>query len=108
MRSSRCGAPHLPAGEDALRAQALRARRGLGAFPELAVRYPRPSIDRESAETHNLKWVTPAPPFEAHDSGQDTFAKGACFHSLAHDEPPRLDFYRARAVDGMGQLSARD
>ena len=29
---------------------------------------------------------------------------GACFHSLAHDAPARLDFYRARIVDGLGQV----
>ncbi len=40
----------------------------------------------------------------SYDSGQDAFAKGACFHSLAHDEPARVDFYRARAVDGLGQV----
>ena len=77
---------------------------------ELAVRYPRLSTDRETAEANNLEWVTPGHPlFEAlrrhsYDSGQDAFAKGACFHSLAHDEPARVDFYRARAVDGLGQV----
>ena len=77
---------------------------------ELAVRYPRLSTDRKTAEANNLEWVTPGHPlFEAlrrhgYDSGQDAFAKGACFHSLAHDEPARVDFYRARAVDGLGQV----
>ena len=32
------------------------------------------------------------------------FAKGACFYSLDHDEPARIDFYRARVVDGLGQV----
>ena len=77
---------------------------------ELAARYPRLSTDRDTAEKHNLEWVTPGHPlFESlrrHclDVGQDAFAKGACFHSLAHDAPARLDFYRARVVDGLGQV----
>lgn len=76
---------------------------------ELATRYPRLSTDRETAEKHNLEWVTPGHAlFEAlrrHgiDGGQDAFAKGACFHSLAHETPVRLDFYRARIVDGLGK-----
>ena len=54
--------------------------------------------------------MTPGHPlFEAlrrHGLGrsQDAFAKGACFHSLAHDAPARLDFYRARVVDGLGHV----
>ena len=36
--------------------------------------------------------------------GQDAFARGACFHSLNHDAPARLDFYRARVVDGLGHV----
>ena len=79
-------------------------------LPELALRYPRLSTDRDTAEEHNLEWVTPGHPlFEAlrrHSLhlGQDAFAKGACFHSLAHAAPARLDFYRARVVDGLGQV----
>ena len=76
----------------------------------LATCYPRLSTDRETAEQNNLEWVTPGHPlFEAlrrhgFDGGQDAFATGACFHSLAHDAPARLDFYRARIVDGLGQV----
>ena len=79
-------------------------------LPELAVRYPRLSADRGTAEEHSLEWVTPGHPlFEAlrrHslDLGQDACARGACFHSLAHEAPARLDFYRARVVDGLGQI----
>ena len=79
-------------------------------LPELAARYPRISTDRDTAEKHNLEWVTPGHPlFEAlrrHslDAGQDAFAQGACFHSLAHESPARLDFYRAQAVDGLGHI----
>ncbi len=77
---------------------------------DLANRYPRLSTDRDTAEKNNLEWVTPGHPlFEAlrrheFDLGQDAFAKGACFQSLAHDAPARLDFYRARVVDGLGHV----
>ena len=77
---------------------------------ELASRYPRLSTDRETAEANNLEWMTPGHPlFEALrrrglERGQDSFATGACFHSLAHDAPARLDFYRARIVDGLGHV----
>ena len=30
--------------------------------------------------------------------------KGATFHSLQHESPARIDFYRARVVDGLGQV----
>ena len=77
---------------------------------ELSNRYPRLSTDRNTAEENNLEWVTPGHPlFEAlrrhgFDSGQAAFARGACFHSLLHDTPARLDFYRARVVDGLGRV----
>ena len=79
-------------------------------LPELAGRYPRLSTDRDSAEKHNLEWVTPGHSlFEAlrrHslELGQAAFANGACFHSLTHDSPARFDFYRARVVDGLGKV----
>ena len=78
-------------------------------LPALAAQYPPLSTDRETAQEHNLEWVTPGHPlFEAlrHHGlalGGPAFAAGACFHSLEHDAPSRLDFYRARAVDGMGR-----
>ena len=78
--------------------------------PDLAARYPRLSTDRDTAERNSLEWVTPGHPlFEAlrrHslDSGREAFARGACFHSLAHAAPSRLDFYRARVVDGLGHV----
>ena len=59
---------------------------------------------------HSLEWVTPGHPlFESlrrHslDAGRDAFAQGACFHSLAHEAPARLDFYRTQAVDGLGHV----
>jgi superfamily II DNA or RNA helicase len=79
-------------------------------FPALVARYPRFSTDREIAEENNLEWVTPGHPlFEAlrrHtlNHAQETFSKGACFYSLQYDNPARLDFYRARVVDGLGQV----
>ena len=79
-------------------------------LPELVARYPRLSTDRGTAEKNNLEWVTPGHPlFEAlrrHSLGlgHDAFVRGACFHSLAHEAPSRLDFYRARVVDGLGQV----
>lgn len=79
-------------------------------FPPLSTKYPRISTDREIAEKNNLKWVTPGHHlFEAlrrHDLNlaQEHPGKGACFHSLQHDSPARLDFYRARVVDGLGQV----
>ena len=77
---------------------------------DVSSRYPRLSTDRETAEAHNLEWVTPGHPlFEAlrrHglEAGRDAFARGACFHSLEHESPARLDFYRARVVDGLGNV----
>ncbi|MDW8310295.1 MAG: helicase-related protein [Verrucomicrobiales bacterium] len=79
-------------------------------LPALALKYPRLSTDRETAEKNNLEWVTPGHPlFEALrryalESAREPLGKGACFYSLQHDAPARLDFYRARVVDGLGQV----
>ena len=79
-------------------------------LPALADRYPRCSTDRETAETEKLEWVTPGHPlFEAirrhtHAQALDVLGKGATFHSLQHEHPARIDFYRARVVDGLGQV----
>ena len=76
----------------------------------MASRYARVSTDREVAEKHSLEWVTPGHPlFEAlrrHslDAGQDSVRKGACFYSLNHRRPARMDFYRARIVDGLARV----
>ena len=78
-------------------------------FPDLA-RYSRLSTDRDTAEAHNLEWVTPGHPlFEAlrrHcvETSREVLTTGACFHSLDHEAPARLDFYRARVVDGLGHV----
>ena len=79
-------------------------------LPALADRYPRCSADREVAETEKLEWVTPGHPlFEAirrHTLAQalDVLGKGATLYSLQHEQPARIDFYRARVVDGLGQI----
>ena len=71
--------------------------------------YGRISTDKDTAQKYHLEWVTPGHPlFDALRrhclaQAQPAFASGACFHSLAHREPARLDFYRARAVDGTGK-----
>ena len=79
-------------------------------LPALAGRYPRCSTDRETAEKHSLEWVTPGHPlFEAlrrhvYTQALGVFGHGATFYSLQHDAPARIDFYRARVVDGLGQV----
>ena len=79
-------------------------------LPALVAKYPRLSTQREVAEEHNLEWVTPGHPlFEAvrrHTLAvaQEPFKAGACFFSLSHEAPARIDFYRARVVDGMGHV----
>ncbi len=79
-------------------------------FPALINRYPRLSTDRKVAEKNNLEWVTPGHSlFEALrrntlEQARPVFADGACFYSLRHERPARLDFYRARVVDGMGKV----
>ena len=79
-------------------------------LPALALRYPRCSTDRDMAEKNHLEWVTPGHPlFEAirrhtYARAAETFGQGACFYSLQHEAPARLDFYRARVVDGLGDI----
>jgi superfamily II DNA or RNA helicase len=79
-------------------------------LPALADRYPRCSTGRETAEGEKLEWVTPGHPlFEAmrrftHDRALGDLRKGATFYSLQHDAPARVDFYRARIVDGLGHV----
>lgn len=76
----------------------------------LADRYPRCSTDRDTAEIEKLEWVTPGHPlFEAvrrhtHARAIDVLGRGATFYSLQHEIPARIDFYRARIVDGLGQV----
>src|SRR5947209_1130144 len=71
-------------------------------LPRLADKYPRCSADRETADKNNLEWVTPGHPlFESirrHTLTQarPELGRGACYYSLQHERPARLDFYRAR------------
>ncbi|MCA1572913.1 MAG: DUF3883 domain-containing protein, partial [Chloroflexi bacterium] len=49
------------------------------------------------------------PLFEAirrhtHARALNDLSKGATFYSLQHERPARIDFYRARVVDGLGQV----
>lgn len=79
-------------------------------LPAIAARYPRCSTDRDTAALHNLEWVTPGHPLfealrrEAWDRAQLDLGSGACFYSLAHAAPVRIDLVRARAVDGLGHV----
>ena len=79
-------------------------------LPPVAARYPRLSTDRDTAEANRLEWVTPGHPlFEAVRrhvlaEARDPFQRGAAFYSLRHREPARIDVYRARVVDGLGQV----
>ncbi|MGH6878391.1 MAG: DUF3883 domain-containing protein, partial [Rhizomicrobium sp.] len=79
-------------------------------LPPLVGRYPRLSTDRVTADKNNLEWVTPGHPlFEALrrcalDESRRACAEGATLYSLRHDQPARLDFYRGRVVDGLGNV----
>jgi len=79
-------------------------------YPPLAIKYPRCSTDRETAEKRNLEWVTPGHPFfealRRHTSAKavEAFSKGACYYSLQNETPTRVDFYRARVVDGLSRI----
>ncbi|EQD45925.1 helicase domain-containing protein, partial [mine drainage metagenome] len=83
------------------------SRQDLWRFEELTSRYPRITTDRESADRTHDEWVTPGHPlFEAlrlhaWNLAQVDLGKGACFYSVEHNRPARLDFYRARIVDGL-------
>lgn len=79
-------------------------------LPRLATRYPRLSTDRGTAEKNSLEWVTPGHPlFEAlrrhtWDKAAEPLSRGACFFWMDSTAPVRLDFYRARIVDGLGNI----
>ena len=103
--------PHtFEPGPNTVRSEEIRARGRTGIF----LNWWRDTHDFQqtaaTAEERNLEWVTPGHPlFEAlrrHslELGREVFAAGACFHSLDHDSPARLDFYRARVVDGLGSV----
>jgi hypothetical protein len=79
-------------------------------LPQVASRYPRFSTDRVTAETNRLEWVTPGHPlFESlrrHAAAQAevSLSSGACYYTLNREKASRLDFYRARVVDGLGRI----
>jgi hypothetical protein len=73
-------------------------------------RYSRITTDRTVADKDtSIEWLTPghslfeALRLNAWELAQPELGKGACFFSLEHDRPARLDFYRARVVDGTGR-----
>lgn len=76
----------------------------------LALRYPRFSTDRDTAELNNLEWITPGHAFfealrrHALRRSRHSLAEGACYYSLEADAPNRIDFYKARIVDGLGAV----
>ena len=68
------------------------------------------SLVEPVAYQFQLEWVTPGHPlFEAvrrHvlTEGQETLRQGACFYSIAHIHPARIDIIRTRFVDGLGNI----
>jgi hypothetical protein len=76
----------------------------------IGLRYHRISTDKDTAAKNTLEWVTPGHPlFEslrrnACETTRQDMLDGACFYSLNHDHPARLDIYRARVVDGLGNI----
>ena len=79
-------------------------------YGPLAQRYPRLTTDRATADARHDEWITPGHPlFEAlrlnaWETTRADLVNGACFYSLEHPKPGRLDFYRARVVDGLGRI----
>ena len=88
--------------------QSLRQYRAAAAG-EIAAHYGRLTTHRDTAQQRSLEWIRPGHPLltalRQHilAQAQDALAQGACFHSLQHPEPARLDFYRAQVVDGTGK-----
>ena len=79
-------------------------------YGQLASRYHRITTDRDLSEERRDEWVTPGHPlFEAlrmnaWEETQADLSKGACFHSVRHAAAARVDVYRARVVDGLGNV----
>lgn len=77
-------------------------------LPEIIHRYPRFTTDRVVADANNLEWITPGHPlFEAlrrHsvDIAREPMSLGSTCYSLGEDCASRLDVYRAKVVDGLG------
>ncbi len=76
----------------------------------LSNRYPRLSTDRVVAEANSLEWITPGHAlFEAlrqHTwrAATEILSSGATFYWLDATTALRFDFYRARIVDGLGNI----
>lgn len=79
-------------------------------LPRLTARYPRLTTERQTADRNALEWITPGHPlFEAlrrhtWDHATGAITAGACYYWLDATAPIRLDFYRARIVDGLGNV----
>jgi hypothetical protein len=79
-------------------------------LPQIANKYPRFSTDRKTAENRTLEWVTPGHPlFESLrrytvENAQESLSAGGCFYSIQHETPSRIDYFRARVVDGLGGI----
>lgn len=79
-------------------------------LPKIIHRYPRFTTDRSVAEANNLEWITPGHPlFEALrrysiDASMDSMSRGSTCYALGEDSPFRLDAYRAKVVDGLGNI----
>ncbi|MGH7101350.1 MAG: helicase-related protein [Acetobacteraceae bacterium] len=104
------GPPHSFAGVRTPAALFAYQREADWKLPALADRYPSWTTDRETASKQDFEWVTPGHPlFEAmrrhvRAKAEDALAKGATFSSLQHASPARVDFYRARIVDGLDEV----
>ena len=100
---------HLRSGPHADRPQELRAEPGLAAAVapgevSAAVHRPRDGRDEQPGMGHARPPALRGGPPAHLSSSQEDFKKGACFYSLAHEVPARIDFYRARVVDGLGHV----
>ena len=78
-------------------------------LPAVASKYSRISTDRDTAELHDLEWVTPGHPlFEALRRHSWSLAQEISRRARAlftrTQRPSRLDFYRARIVDGLSNV----
>ena len=78
-------------------------------LPAIASRYPRCCTDRaDRREAHPRVGHTRDTRCSRRCAVRlwtravERFGKGACFFSLQHTSPARIDFYRARVVDGLG------
>ena len=101
---------HFRPGPDADASFASTSGTRTGGCPPWRTGIPRCSTDREAAEKDKLEWVTPGHPlFEAvrrhtRTARRRRARQGRSFYSLRHEQPARMDFFRARIVDGLGNI----